>query len=363
MTIERFWKLVRDALAEVDSQAVREALTSYDVYTGLKDWYSKLFRKDFAPRPGETVAVVAEKPMTASLFFDRVVSVRGRETVPEKIRAKLPTSFSLLQMMLSVVDDVHEEFDKRYKDNPQDTRSGMLAAMIVSPTIKLLKLSNPGIVASIFEAGGEPPDFDRLLSETMIRIQTKAIQDEFGIPARSFFSDEQEFNKAYTEGDVRMVVSSLENLHVVDEDRLSWPQVLQFRKDSGACRSIRRLMHWYDTCFPGKSLSFIVDEVGARTEDYAAALKKHGIKTAIGSMSAVLDGKFVLGTSAASVGLAGLTQDPVLGALLGGLLLAGKVAVFVAERMLKRAEIASGTTREIAFVHELKRRFSAHRRT
>ena len=80
-------------------------------------------------------------------------------------------------------------------------------------------------------------------------------------------------------------------------------------------------------------------------------------------MSAVLDGKFVFGTSVASIGLAKLTQEPIIGALLGGVIVAGKVALFAAQKMLERTEIVSGTMREIAFIHELRRRFSDHRRT
>ncbi|MCX5643754.1 MAG: hypothetical protein NTZ17_03575 [Phycisphaerae bacterium] len=144
-------------------------------------------------------------------------------------------------------------------------------------------------------------------------------------------------------------MSALMDLQVVDEESLTWDQVVTFRADNEARKKYRRFLHWLDGTMLGKSQAFIEDEISQRLEDYEHALKKHGIRTVIGTIEEALDGKYILGAG----GFA-LVGHPILAALVAGLLVAGKVTVKLLQTSLKYDDVERGVNSEISWVHEVK---------
>ena len=91
-----------------------------------------------------------------------------------------------------------------------------------------------------------------------------------------------------------------------------------------------------------------------RLGDYERALKKHGIKTVVGTIEETLDGKYLLGASgiAGSLTLAG---HPVLGMLAAGFLIGGKIGVKLMQTKLDFDDVERGPNSEISWVYEAKK--------
>ena len=162
----------------------------------------------------------------------------------------------------------------------------------------------------------------------------------------------------YKAGNAPTIVSIVENLDVVDEESLTWEQVREFREDASARAAYRRFIHWLDKDMTGKSVAYIVDEVGARLERYDWAIRKHGMNTVLGALERTLDAKSLIGASAVILTAQSLSHDSLLSLLGAGGILIGKVGVTAALKLIERADIRDAH-RDIAFVHEVKSRLGA----
>jgi hypothetical protein len=164
-------------------------------------------------------------------------------------------------------------------------------------------------------------------------------------------------NKMYQEGDKEVVVATLFGLDIVDEDQLSWEQVLEFRADEEMRGKYKRLLHWLDKEMVGKSQNFIQDEVAIKLDDYESALRKHGIRTIVGTVEESLDGQLITGVTAATGGL-NLAEHPTLGFLVGAGIVIGKVVIKLIQNKLDYDDIERGPNSEIAWVYEAKKQLS-----
>lgn len=182
---------------------------------------------------------------------------------------------------------------------------------------------------------------------------TKLLSETHGIHTINIYDSENARKNEFTEGDRRVVVATLEGLGIIDNFALTWEQILDFRKDTNARRKYIRFLHWLDKDMIGKSPAFIQDEISIRLEDYEKSIKKHGIKTIVGTVSEVIDGKYILGSSGIAAGLS-LSGHPVLGFLVGAGLLIGKVALKVSETALSFDDKELGSNSEVSWVYEVE---------
>lgn len=171
------------------------------------------------------------------------------------------------------------------------------------------------------------------------------------VPIYALSSDrETEFH----EGTRQVLVATLSNLEIVDEQQLTWEQVIEFRDDEQTKQKYRRLLHWLDRDMVGKSEAFIHDEICQRLEDYESSLKKHGVKTVVGIIQEVLDGKYLAGVSDVSSPFV-LAGHPTLGVLAGAGLIVARVVVKIAQVLLDFDDVERGPNSEISWVYEVKR--------
>jgi hypothetical protein len=170
-----------------------------------------------------------------------------------------------------------------------------------------------------------------------------------GIKATPVYRGLASSDRLYERGDRSVIVTTLRDIPVVVEKHLSWQQVIDFRRDAQARKDLRRLTHWLDSEMVGKSHSFIIDEIGVRRERYEDALRRHGIETVLGALSATLDSRVLLG-GAAAVSALSYAVDPSWSLAAGASIVVGKVAVHVAESLLAARAIANERFGEIAFV-------------
>jgi hypothetical protein len=106
------------------------------------------------------------------------------------------------------------------------------------------------------------------------------------------------------------VAISLLSLKLVDAENVSWQQLLEFRQDPAARKSLRRLRLFAFENYSGKPKDFIRDDIHTRISDYEVAVRKWGFETKSGVITALLDSKIVRGGLVAS-GLSALFHEPL----------------------------------------------------
>jgi len=242
------------------------------------------------PSEVETAAI-ALKPKTAALCYDRVWGASDG-IVPRSIRCWGGTQAEVSGKGLAA-------------DYNIKTGRAPIVAM-VGPEEKKLEMLRAGT--------------DYGLAATFRDI-AKSFSKRHRIYMFPIFDFIEQRNRMYQPGDREIIVTTLSNLDIVDEKQLTWEQVIEFRKDNENKQKYRRLLHWLDKDMVGKSRAFIQDDIAMKLEDYEWAIKKHGIKTVIGTIEETLDAKHLAGASGI-VGSFTYAGHPVLGMLVGaGLIL------------------------------------------
>ncbi|MFH1892076.1 MAG: hypothetical protein ABIK83_05260 [Candidatus Zixiibacteriota bacterium] len=301
------------------------------------------------PFANETAAIATRSMKTAALCFDRVW-VPPTAGAPESVAFFGGTEVEIKVVTASLLTNAMIRDIIARNLAPEELRDELvtLAQRIEetcfgyrSPKEKLLGLPDPGF---------SPNDiFNREAAEAIGRATRRHI-----VP---FYDNVARRDAEYRAGDYSVVVVSLTELEVVVEELLKWQQVLDFRADEEARAKFRRMVHWLDADMIGRSHEFIVDEIAKRLEEYMSALRKHGIRTVLGAMSAVFDPKSL----AFTCGAAKFATDaigPEAGVLAGGSFLIGKMALNIARNMLD-IDDRKDAHKEIAFVIEVREKFAA----
>jgi hypothetical protein len=135
---------------------------------------------------------------------------------------------------------------------------------------------------------------------------------------------------------------------------LAWDQVVDFRRDTEAKIKLRRLRNWLSNEFVGKPISYVSDAIAIKLDDYEWATKKHGISVVSGTVSNLLDSKFIA-TTAPVVGALWAGAGSGLAELAAAGLLIGKVAVSLTDKLVDLKDRKRGQGSEVAFVHEIKK--------
>jgi len=137
----------------------------------------------------------------------------------------------------------------------------------------------------------------------------------------------------------------LDFIPVILDAKLTWEQVLEFRKDKNAREKLDRLRRWFTIDLLTKSEEEIKSTLGKRLDDYNWALKKHGVQTVIGGLTSMLS--FI----AAPTALQLLTQSP-LAATLSGLAIGSGAIAWVINKAIERLEVQRD---EVAYIYEVRK--------
>jgi hypothetical protein len=106
---------------------------------------------------------------------------------------------------------------------------------------------------------------------------------------------------------------SLKGLNLVDAEKLSWDQIIEFRKDKESRSALRQLRLFFQDELKSKDLGHITDKLGALAEEQEKAARLWGFETLQKSLSVAFTHKSVLATSAAGLA-AGLAGAPLTAA-------------------------------------------------
>lgn len=179
---------------------------------------------------------------------------------------------------------------------------------------------------------------------------------EMGANVIPSYPNEDKFNKDYPEGPYVAYQAALESIPVIDNDSVEWTQILQVREDPSAIRKLRDLRLWLEMGIKTSSVSQAQELIQQKLEDYNWAIEKHGLKTITGAISTLLDWKTP--TAAAAAGALGTAVGgPIWAAVAGGLVIAGSIAVWVAERRIDHEDTVQGGHREVALLYDIQSRF------
>lgn len=77
----------------------------------------------------------------------------------------------------------------------------------------------------------------------------------------------------------------LNSIPITIEEELSWSQVKDIRSDKKSFSKLKNLHNWANKNFKNKSATEVEDLLGNTIEEYKSALKKFGVKTAIGGFT------------------------------------------------------------------------------
>lgn len=133
-----------------------------------------------------------------------------------------------------------------------------------------------------------------------ILIATQEFKRIYNIDITPFFYDYTDFEKSFLElnnteekgiygiKNRDIIKFTVDNMASIVEKSLSWKQVLEFRKDKNSVQKLRRYRNWCIYDLKDKSISEVVETLNQSYDDYCFALKKHGIKTKVGSFTTLL---------------------------------------------------------------------------
>lgn len=298
--------------------------------------------------PGESAAISFDRPRTTALFFDKVWSAYG--SVPKDIAFGGNTDF---EKVLFVTNFLLESIELTNELIIPDISTSLSTSIHLNTFRQrcLAMIRQAGFRTFVYKDSNVFPNINNL---------TRFLGDYFAkqhsISATPIFSGPGILETEYSPGNKGIVIRSMSGIDILDETKISWPQVYEVRKDHDARRKLRRMMHWLDSTMIGKSASFIEDEIAMRLDDYHKSIRKHGLKTMTGGISSIL-GSAELAAAATVTTAVTLASTPMWGLLSGAGVMIGKVAVSIAEAAIDYDDVKNGPNTEIAFVYDLKKKF------
>ncbi len=192
-------------------------------------------------------------------------------------------------------------------------------------------------------------EYSELVSLFSLRYLKSHYEMTCDVTAVPILSNANDLSAFYRPGQIVAYSAALQNIPVVANDA-AWQQIVEFRQDKDSKRKYRDMHLWLNQCLTCTSVDHAVDIVCQKLEDYRWAIHKHGLETAIGSVSSLI----AVGSGAA---LTGFLNGPVYEAVSAGLFLVSGIELWVAKRLLDLKNIKRSTNREVAVIYEAGKKF------
>lgn len=149
------------------------------------------------------------------------------------------------------------------------------------------------------------------------------------------------------------------NWPIIETDKATWDQIIEFRKDKEAKKKLRDLRLFLHTNYEGKSLNYIEDDIYRRLENYKNVCDDWGFETRNSVFSAIMDSQSLLATAAATLGAILLNQPiaQTISALAGVTLNIGKILLTYDKQ--KHAFQKLKRDHDLAYIIEAKERLES----
>jgi hypothetical protein len=304
-------------IAQSDKYSALTNQTREELVAELVKGIEARIGKPHLPVPGQSLAVAADTPKTAALFFDRVwMPPIVKDDIPDSVRFWAASDEELSTMVLAMFGKHDEQLGAAIRSDP--LTQGFLRSF---------------------------------RSLTAPRAFSEAVGRKLNRPVVPVYGSAEVYTKEYAPGSHEVLVAAITDLKLVDEASLAWKQVQEFREDAEAIAKLRRFRRWGDAEFARKDVGYIRDTIALRLDDYEWAIKKHGLATAVGTATDVLDPKFLAGVASVAGGIA-LGGAALWAAVAAGGALIGKTALSLTTRRLELHDRVRSS--EVAVIHELK---------
>ncbi len=336
------------------------------------------------PREDETCAVSIALPKTCALVYDRVWGSSCWD-VPESIRfggtTDLEKSFwlfmwSFIESQLRSPTEYRDHVDgldsagvrhftekeRRVLDNIGSVVGHLCRKIVICERPKKAQSYSDFIYNVAYRAFrgdflDELEEYEKTphldTADAFARVLAMEHKAQHGMSVVPVYHSRNTETLLYRPGKTSVLIATLENLEVVDENELEWEQVLEFKKDSETLRKYKRLIHWLDRDLVGKSVEQITEIMEEKLEDYRSALKRHALKTKVGLLQAAFDWRAL---TAGGV-VASAAKNPLIGALTTGAMAIGKVSLQLTHVKLEYDAKKKETLPEIHWVYDIPRKF------
>ena len=274
------------------------------------------------PGPRESLAVSVMTPKTAALAFDRVY-----------------------RNPLIIDNPVPEIVGFYFATPPEIAWNAILLAGVVAYDMGLdfsdFDLSN------VFkeDSGG---------SVSAEKESLHFICSQFPRRPTFFYNSQGTLCADFPTGRSEVLQAAMKEIALVREDELEWEQVLEFRKDAQARVKYRRFVRWIDTELKTASPDEVVEIMSVRLDDYEWALKKHGLQTFLGSLSCLLDLKFLTATSA-TIATSAVVGGSMLASLTGTSVIIGRSVLEFGTRLIDAHDSLRKENYELAYLHDVRK--------
>lgn len=145
----------------------------------------------------------------------------------------------------------------------------------------------------------------------------------------------------------------LQHVPVIDESRVPWEQIDQFKSDIEAASKFRDLRLWLKDGLHAETVQHAADVIGQKLDNYTWAIRKHGLQTYSGVISFILKKESLISKAAVAIG-GTILGGPLYGALSAGLVLVGEATAFAIERTVSMRDVKRGKDSEIAVLYDLR---------
>jgi len=102
--------------------------------------------------------------------------------------------------------------------------------------------------------------------DAFVRMVSEWLADR-GVPVVPLYWHEDIFGRIYESGISQAYKAVLEYVPIVDPRKISWEQILEFRKDKNALGRYRKLRNWMSSVLIGESIDEAVNIVGEKLDD------------------------------------------------------------------------------------------------
>lgn len=276
--------------------------------------------KQFLPQRGETLALALSKHKIVALAYDRIY--RFQPTIGADIPDEICFSYTSELMSERLLFHFLERIAEQLK-------------VVVPETMKI--------------------DIAANLSKSITRDLCREILEKFSCSPTLCYPTSVNYAAEFPVGTQQVLTAAIENIALVDEDTLTWEQVLEFRKDTEARAKYRRLVRWIDEELKTKSPAAVQDLIAIRLDDYEWSCKKHGFKTVTGALSCIMDPKFLLAASTL-VGASKYAGGDLWAALSGATIAIGGAAVSFGKSYIDSLDERRKDNYEVAYIHDIKKK-------
>jgi hypothetical protein len=147
---------------------------------------------------------------------------------------------------------------------------------------------------------------------------------------------------------------SVPQVCVVDTSKLTFPQIMEFRKDKDTMNKMRKFRLFAYEQYSGKDRAYIEDDIQQRLTDYDAAVKSCGFETTYKTLSFLFESKVLIGafaTAAVSL-LMGNAQVAREAFAAGAMIEVGKLSLEYARRRHELKKICAENP--ISYIADVK---------